>query len=114
MMTETKNNERVFTNRRERNYGIDLLRIVSMIMVTILHFSGYGGFLGTPENGLSYYVLSLIMVICYGAVDIFAIISGFVMYNSIEIRYIEKPARKITEIRIFFDDNTYETFRPEK
>ena len=40
MMTETKNNERVFTNRRERNYGIDLLRIVSMIMVTILHFSG--------------------------------------------------------------------------
>lgn len=31
-----------------------------------------------------------------------------------EIRYIEKTARKITEIRIFFDDNTYETFRPEK
>ena len=31
-----------------------------------------------------------------------------------EIRYIEKPARKITEIRIFFDDNTYETFRSEK
>ena len=31
-----------------------------------------------------------------------------------EIRYIEKPSRKITEIRIFFDDNTYETFRPEK
>lgn len=31
-----------------------------------------------------------------------------------EIRYIEKPSRKITEIRIFFDDNTYETFRGEK
>lgn len=31
-----------------------------------------------------------------------------------EIRYIEKPARRITEIRIFFDDNTYETFKPEK
>lgn len=31
-----------------------------------------------------------------------------------EIRYIEKPHRKITEIRIFFDDNTYETFRGEK
>lgn len=30
-----------------------------------------------------------------------------------EIRYIEKPPRKITEIRIFFDDNTYETFRGE-
>jgi len=29
-----------------------------------------------------------------------------------EIIYKEKPARKITEIRIFFDDNTYETFKP--
>lgn len=31
-----------------------------------------------------------------------------------EIVYREKPSRKITEIRIFFDDNTYETFLPEK
>lgn len=31
-----------------------------------------------------------------------------------EIRYIEKPQRKITEIRIFFDDNTYEIFKPDK
>lgn len=31
-----------------------------------------------------------------------------------EIKYIERPQRKITEIRIFFDDNTYEIFRGEK
>lgn len=31
-----------------------------------------------------------------------------------EIRYVEKPSKKITEIRIFFDDNTYETFKNEK
>jgi transcriptional regulator with XRE-family HTH domain len=31
-----------------------------------------------------------------------------------EVKYIEKPAKKITEIRIFFDNGTYETFRPEK
>ena len=31
-----------------------------------------------------------------------------------EIKYIEKPARKITEIRIFFDNGTYETFRLDK
>ena len=30
-----------------------------------------------------------------------------------EIIYKERPPRKITEIRIFFDDNTYETFKPE-
>lgn len=31
-----------------------------------------------------------------------------------EVIYRERPPRKITEIRIFFDDNTYETFKPEK
>lgn len=31
-----------------------------------------------------------------------------------EIIYKERPPRRITEIRIFFDDNTYETFKPEK
>ena len=29
-----------------------------------------------------------------------------------EIKYVERPARKITEIRIFFDNGTYETFKP--
>lgn len=31
-----------------------------------------------------------------------------------EIRCVEKTQRKITEIRIFFDDNTYEIFKPDK
>lgn len=31
-----------------------------------------------------------------------------------EIRYIERPAKKIREIKIFFDDDTYETFVPQK
>jgi len=29
------------------------------------------------------------------------------------IKYIEMPKRNITEIRIFFDDNTFEIFKPE-
>lgn len=31
-----------------------------------------------------------------------------------EIRYIEKPHPQITEIRIFFDNGTYQVFKPEK
>ncbi len=31
-----------------------------------------------------------------------------------EIKYIDKPKRNITEIRIFFDDQTWETFVPKK
>lgn len=30
-----------------------------------------------------------------------------------EIKYIEMPAKKITEIRVFYDNGTYETFKPE-
>lgn len=28
---------------KERNYGIDLLRILSMFMVVLLHLCGFGG-----------------------------------------------------------------------
>ena len=31
-----------------------------------------------------------------------------------EIKVVEKPQRKITEIRIYFDDLTFETFVPAK
>ena len=31
-----------------------------------------------------------------------------------EIKYIEKPVKKIREIKIFYDDGTYETFVPQK
>ena len=31
-----------------------------------------------------------------------------------EIKYIERPAKKIREIKIFYDDGTYETFVPQK
>ena len=31
-----------------------------------------------------------------------------------EIKYIERSAKKIREIKIFYDDGTYETFMPQK
>jgi transcriptional regulator with XRE-family HTH domain len=31
-----------------------------------------------------------------------------------EVKYIDKPQRKITEIRVFYDDQTYDTFEPKK
>lgn len=30
------------------------------------------------------------------------------------VKYIDKPERKITEIRIFYDDQTWETFLPKR
>ena len=30
-----------------------------------------------------------------------------------DVRYVERPPRQITEIRVYFDDLTYETFVPK-
>lgn len=32
----------------------------------------------------------------------------------VEVKYLDKPKREITEIRIFFNDQTWETFVPKK
>ena len=31
-----------------------------------------------------------------------------------QVKYVQMPDKKITEIRIFFDNGTYETFKPDK
>ena len=31
-----------------------------------------------------------------------------------EVKTIDKPQRRITEIRVFYDDQTWETFIPQK
>ena len=34
--------------------------------------------------------------------------------SRINMKYIDKQQRKITEIRVFYDDQTWETFSPDK
>ena len=67
---------------QKRNYGIDLLRIVSMIMVVTLHVLGNGWFLDdidgiTPVFGTMW----LLEIACYCAVNCYALISGYVGYG---------------------------------
>lgn len=67
----------------ERNYGIDLLRVLSMFMVVILHVLGCGGVLRTCSvNSINYYVSWFLEVAAFCAVDVFAMISGYVMVKS--------------------------------
>ena len=71
----------------ERNYGIDLLRIVAMLYVVILHCIGPGGILeGAAVGSLQYKVAWLLEIWTYGAVNIFALISGYVSYTAHERR----------------------------
>ncbi len=63
----------------KRNYGIDLLRIIAMIMIPILHVLGQGGILKavTPLS-MNYEAAWLLEIACYCAVNCFALISGYV------------------------------------
>ena len=66
--------------RTERNYGIDLLRILSMLMVVVLHVLGNGGILGSVEKfSLKYHTAWLLETAAYCAVNVFAMITGYVM-----------------------------------
>ena len=66
----------------ERNYGVDLFRIVSMLMVVTLHVLNRGGALGAAAKGSAeYYAGWALEIICYGAVDSYALISGYVCYG---------------------------------
>ncbi len=66
----------------QRNYGIDALKSLAMFMVVILHLLGHGGLLGAAaDNSFNGQVLWLIEIGAYGAVNIFAITTGYLMVN---------------------------------
>lgn len=63
----------------QRNYGVDLLRIVSMLMIVGLHVIGHGGVLdATHVAYVKYGTAWLLEIAFYCAVNCFAIISGYV------------------------------------
>ena len=66
-------------NKKERNYGIDLRRIVSMFMVVLVHILGQGGVRGNLNlliaKGI---VVEFLYVISLTCVNIYALISGYV------------------------------------
>lgn len=61
-----------------RNRGIDLLRIVAMIMVVTHHFLGHGQVLSVVnELSLNWYITWFIKVSCYTSVTAFYLISAY-------------------------------------
>ena len=63
----------------KRNFGIDLLRLVSMLMVVMLHVLYQGGILtSVKEMSFKGELLWFVEIICYCAVNCFALISGYV------------------------------------
>ena len=68
--------------KQGRKYGIDLLRIMAMFMVIVLHVLGSGGFLEAEKIApANFWTAWFLEIAAYGAVDIYALISGFVGYR---------------------------------
>lgn len=68
---------------KEKNMGIEWLRILSMYMVVVLHTLGQGGILSSFQKGTMEYSLTWFLeTASFGAVDCFALISGYVGWNS--------------------------------
>ena len=65
----------------KRNYGIDLLRIIAMFYVVLLH-SFRPFILEMAPDRFAYYACWFFEIFAYCAVDIFAIITGYVSYRN--------------------------------
>jgi surface polysaccharide O-acyltransferase-like enzyme len=75
--------QNVSATKTERNYGIDLLRIVSMLMIVVLHLMGHGNILkSTVVLSRQYEVAWFLETASYCAVNCYAIISGYVGIKS--------------------------------
>jgi len=79
--------EYILNPKKEKNYGVELLRIVSMLFIVVLHVINFGGisyhhsgmYFGlTAENMAHYKVMNIILAFCYCAVNCYALISGYV------------------------------------
>lgn len=86
--------------RREHHYGLDLLRILSMFMIVVTHVLGKGGLRSTVEGHVDIYFITtwIIQVLVYGAVNCYALISGYV---GIQSRYKYSKLANIW-LQVFF------------
>ena len=74
-------------NTSQRDYGIDLLRIISIMMVPMIHLLGQGGVIAsTVPFSINYEVAWLFESFLLVAVNCFVLITGYVYYGK-ETRY---------------------------
>lgn len=66
------------SNAKERNIGIELLRIIAMVAIMVLHVLGRGGVLNVaPALSKNYEAAWAMEILCYTAVTAYALISGY-------------------------------------
>lgn len=72
-----------FMQKKSRNYGIDLVKILSMFLVICGHINMQGGVISAEQYGsVGYYCTSYFYTLELCAVDCFVIVSGYVSCKS--------------------------------
>lgn len=72
----------------KRNIGLDLLRIISMIMIVVLHYFAKGGFLWeTQESSFLWYMVWGLEALCLVSVNCYVLISAYFLVDSNGVKY---------------------------
>ena len=83
---------------RERNYGLDLFRFISMLMIVGLHVIGNGGILDNAQpltiRGEAVWLLE---IACYCSVNCFALASGYVGVKRYKSWYHKQNCKRETK-----------------
>ncbi len=91
--------KRVKNNNNSRNSGIDFLRILSSFFIIMLHIMCHGGIRDALHPGdINFYVFWFVMMVSFGGVNCFALISGYVGYHE-----TEKPHKSARFIDLWFE-----------
>lgn len=67
---------------KERKVGLDLLRIIAMLMIVTLHVLGKGRFIVEGNNANCYQLAVLFEIICIVAVNCYVLITGYFQIDS--------------------------------
>lgn len=85
----------------KRKVGLDILRILSMLMVITQHYVGKGGVLEAKSFSFTWYFGNFLNIICYPCVLLFVLITGYFISYEKNI-LVEKKIIKIWKIVFFY------------
>lgn len=79
----------------ERNIGLDILRIIAIILITNIHYLAYSGLFGMGQadmSGCNYVFVTLLKSVDYCFLDVFVLITGYFMTMK------RAPKRKLVDL----------------
>ena len=102
--------DKTYSKENKRNYGIDLLKIFSVINIIIIHINKFSHQLSLNYNNRKYMSIWLLEVMGYWAVNGFGLISGIVGYkkykfsNLIYIWFLSSFYSIIISLYLYYDN----------